>query len=142
MGGSVMLLMKPREAEKVMSFFDFDKSPDLLRAPVLKGYRDQACCWIERTGNKIDIGYSFGGMNNGEWANAIAVEIIKRFKVRKAGWDSIGYCDSINSVLEARPFSLYLEAKGIVGIFAPKKKMRQWQAVYEGAARKIFERAV
>jgi hypothetical protein len=140
MGGSVMLLMKPGEANKIMSFFT--PGTDLLSAPVLKGYDRRAHCWIECSGNKIDIGYSFGGMHNGEWANAIAVEIIKRFKVRKAGWDSIGYCDDINSVLKARPFSMYLEDKGIIGILAPKKKMRQWQAVYEGAAGKIFERAI
>jgi hypothetical protein len=135
MGGSVMLLMYPGEIKKVKPFLD--KSD--LKAPLIGNQTIPCDCWDESVGNKIELGYTFGnGFLNAEWANAIAIEIIKRFKVKKAGWDCIGYCDNVNEVKNARPFHLFIDQKGIVGLITPKRKLKLWQKIFEDAAIKIF----
>lgn len=96
----------------------------------------------------LQICYSFGGGNNGEWAIAIAQAIHQRFPVKYGGWDSVGYCRTIEEFKRSYPFRHSLEGtygKGIGGIIARGLSMttrsyfEQSRDRYQQAAAAIFE---
>lgn len=52
---------------------------------------------------KLEVSYSFGGLNDGEFATFICREIARRFSVVRIGADSVGwYTDDNWSSLDAR----------------------------------------
>jgi hypothetical protein len=133
MSGSVMFVMGDEEIQRLE---DTIESSDLT-APRIGNQKIPASCWISSKGHmRVDVCYTLRD-DNIQWALAVALEIIKRFKVSNAGWDSTGFCGT-DSFKGVRPFGTYLNTRGLLGLITPKKKIREWQRIYEEAAVKIF----
>ena len=60
--------------------------------------------WIEWKGNRLEIGYS-AGMACREWAGALGYIIAKNYKLKKAGYSSSSYCETIEEFLRSKPFN-------------------------------------
>lgn len=100
----MLLLMEKGETKKVRRFLEDvcerDKSGNLwIKAPD-SGYSDPGDCWFNFKRNIVEIGYQMYQLSS-EWATAMGCLIRDHFKVRKGGWDSIGYCDDF---MTTRPF--------------------------------------
>ena len=112
MGGEVWMLAEKGEARKVKAVL---KESSYV-GPKLPGSAFPCDFWVEWRGNRLELGYTIGGRANGEWAYAVALALCRRFKFRKAGWDSVGYCDTMEEFTRGRPFSadlkMFERAKG------------------------------
>jgi hypothetical protein len=153
MSYAMMILFKKGEAKKFRSFCDqtFRKEvgyrPDFpdykcVAPPIsgnagdmLKLKEDEAICWIELDGYKLSIEYTAHPICH-EWAVTIGKEVIKHFKVKKAGWDSIGYCPTVDEVMTRGPFKLELMRSS----HTPSEKavLSGWKKTYEEHAHNLF----
>lgn len=141
MGGEIMIQFEKGEIAKLKALDwdalqigpDFDKfgKPDF---------------WITWKGNVLEIGYSFGNSCNAEWAQAIAHEIAKRFKIKKGGWSAVGYCKDINEFKRARAFSaslFFAQSNPISAAFNSLTGMtrlyRRAQKLYESEAKRRLD---
>jgi hypothetical protein len=105
MGGEVWLFMAKGETKKLRAHlinkgFQWQPNEFNIKAPI----KDTGC-WIAFKGRKVEVGYQVFAECS-EWAKAVAIEIRKKFKVLKEGWDSVGYC---KDALATRPWNVYLE---------------------------------
>jgi hypothetical protein len=144
-GGEVMLLLEKGETAKIKRVLT-ESSYTAPKTDPKDPY--PASCWLNWRGNRLEIGYSFGGEFGSEWANAIAHEIIKRFKVKKGGWDSVGYCKTLEEYLSCcEPFHAQfkmLERAGklmkVIGwITKERAYYKHSLALYIKAAAALFE---
>lgn len=152
MSHAMMLLFEKGEAKKFRSFCDqtFRKevgyrpdTPDYkCVAPSISGNAggmlkikdEEATCWIELEGYKVSIEYAAHPICH-EWAVTIGKEIIRNFKVKKAGWDSIGYCPTVDEVMKRGPFKMEL-----LRSHTPSEKavLSNWKKTYEEQAQNLF----
>jgi len=110
MGAEVRLLLAPGEMKRLPAFL----REDGLDVPEIKGFNTgSGGIWFGRKGRVLEICYSFGGGgSDGEFAYFLGKSICSRFKVEKAGWDSVGYCRSIDEFIHGEPFvGLYFMMK-------------------------------
>jgi len=114
MGGSIALFMAAGEMPKLPAFL---KNNSNIAVPVIKNYNTESGVWISRRGRLLEICYGFGGPD-GEFAYFLAKSICVRFKVEKAGWDSIGYLKSIDDFIHGEPM------RGIYFMLKRKKTIR------------------
>jgi len=156
MGGNVLLMMEKGETKKVRCLMEKickkeDDNTYHLQAPkLLKGY-GQGNCWIKFKGNNvINVGYTVHRFCT-EWASAIAYTIRKNFKVKKGGWDSVGYSDHF---IKSRSWDLMIETtKRLVkrkkcakmeGMYSSSfkndlKKYKEFRKIYESTLKKLFK---
>jgi hypothetical protein len=97
MGGEIMMIFEAGEAAKIKKL-DWDK---LTVGPKMPDLPSQDF-WVDWKGNKLELGYT---VVDSDWAQAISHELCKRFKVKKAGWDSVGFCKDIENFKKAKAFS-------------------------------------
>jgi hypothetical protein len=144
-GGEVMLILEKGEAEKVKKLL----TETSYVAPKIEE-RDPypADCWLNWKGNKLEIGYTFGGgEDNGEWANAIAQQIVNRFKAKRGGWDSVGYCKTLEEYkaccepfhAQLRMSDSILPIKVMDTISGRRARWKKGKEVYTQAAAALFE---
>ena len=127
MGGTLYIVPEKGEAIKIKAFL----KEETYVCPQLKLREPMGDFWVSWSGNRLDLGYSFGSWLNGEWALAVGLEICRRFKIKKAGWDSVGYCKNMEEFMRSKPMKHYY------GFFPwQKSKYRKW---YIEQAKKIFE---
>lgn len=109
MGGEVLLLMEKGETRKVRLFLETicEKIDGVLwlKGPKIEGYRNEAGCWIGFKRNIIEVGYSMHEFSI-KWADAVGCGIRDHFKIRKGGWDCIGYSDDF---MTTRPWKVNME---------------------------------
>lgn len=92
MGAEYMIRLAPGEAKKVNAWQKTLGPDDLVMKVTEKGREYVSDVWIDPCkGNKLEIGYSFGGNENGELAIAIGFELMQRVKATRWGWDSVGW---------------------------------------------------
>jgi hypothetical protein len=148
MGGEVILMMEKGEAKRLHNFVD-----DLLankvceKSDVYYWFKapDVGCgehgCWIDFHGRIVQVGYSFSELNDA-YALAIACEIRDRFKVKKGGWDSIGYCDDFMSTWTFKSkiwLCMRAMLNGYSGEFQEDiKRYWEWQKIFDDDVEKIF----
>lgn len=110
MGAEVILLMEKGEISKLRNFFknNFKRSPEglyWLRAPQVINER-VIYCYVEfKGGARVNVGYQMSNLCS-EWATAVACEIRSKFKIKKGGWDSIGYSKDF---FDTRAFQFHIE---------------------------------
>jgi len=157
MGGEVLLLMEKGETRKVRLFLEniCEKANDVLwlEAPKIKGYGPYgpAGCWIDFKRNVIRVGYQMREFSV-KWADAVGCAIRDHFKVKKGGWDSVGYCDNfmktrpweVNIMLTERALKKTPERANCPGIFGEImkddiKKYKEYQEIYENATKELFK---
>jgi hypothetical protein len=92
MGGSYRIQLAAGEAKKVNNWLSSLKEDDLTMRTTDDGHEYVSRVWIDpcKT-NIVEIGYSFGGNENGELAKAIGFELMQRLNFKKWGWDSVGW---------------------------------------------------
>ena len=96
MGSEVEIVFEKGEAVKAKAILkeaSYEAPPCLLLQP---GFN--FACWIDWKGNKLEIGYS-ANFAARAWADALGNAIATHFKIKKAGWSSVGYCKTIEEVL-------------------------------------------
>jgi len=140
MGGEIWMVPEKGEAAKVKALL----KESGYEGPKLDG---GASCdfWVEWSGNRLELGYTVGSRLNGEWAYAVALALCRRFRFRKAGWDSIGYCETMEDFTKGRPFGadmrMMREAKGFRGLVLRMAVylagIRKAQKAYEKAAAEL-----
>lgn len=140
MGGEVIMIPEKGEAKKIKAVLKRDS----YVGPEMNG---QPCdFWVTWRGNKLALGYSFGSRLNSEWAYAVGLALCKRFKFKKAGWDSIGYVDKLEEFTKGRPFGCdirMLEKSGvrstILRLLGPThlKNLRRMRDALELAAERL-----
>jgi hypothetical protein len=104
MGGEVILRMAAGQRKAVDALMKKVAPGGSLIGPDCahqKGYFPD--CWFQWRGRDFQVGYAHS-YGNSDWALAVAIAICKRFKVVKAGWDSVGYCKDMAEFNRARPF--------------------------------------
>lgn len=129
MGGTLYLVPEKGETQKIKATL---KETSYV-CPDIKSSIHAGDFWVEWDGNRLGLGYSFGAMMmNGEWALAVALEICRHFKIKKAGWDSVGYCKNMEEFMRSVP----MKRAFVLNPFF-KRRYRKW---YEEQARKIFDK--
>jgi hypothetical protein len=143
MGGTVMMQFDKGEIAKLKAL-NWD---ELTIGPSFEGW-GKPDFWVEWGSNVLKLGYSFGGPNHMEWAQAIAHELCKRFKIIKGGWDAVGYCKDINEFKRARAFSARINpfpdgSNKLFDIFntltGMKRLYRRAQNLYESEAKRRLD---
>lgn len=89
-------MFEPGEAAKV-KVLNWDK---LTTGPKIReiGVQD---FWVTWKSNRLELGYT---VVDSDWAQAIAYELCKRFKIKKAGWSAVGYCKDITQFKRAKAY--------------------------------------
>jgi len=85
-------------------------------------------CWIHWRGPRLEIGYAAGAYL-GEWAKAIALEICKRFRPKRAGHDAIGYIKDLDQFITTRPFDVEMRLRmdAMKRSSASEELKRKWE---------------
>jgi hypothetical protein len=96
MSASVILMFEKGEIKKVKKWFDkvcpTERYPDLpipdggFRKDIERGL------YVTFSNNVVELDYAIWDDMAGCFATHIGQELNKYFKVKKAGWDSVGYC--------------------------------------------------
>jgi hypothetical protein len=106
MGASVILMFEKGEIKKVKDWFvqicPAERYPDL---PVPESpYREKENTrgiYVEFSRNIMELDRAIWDNIAGCYATFIGQELGKRLKLKKAGWDSVGYCDKIENFMKA-----------------------------------------
>ncbi len=149
MGGEVLLMMEKGEVSKLKKFLNendhFEKDDDdgifSSSAPI-----EDTGCWIEfQGGASLEVGHQVFHMCS-NWATAIACGIVKKFKVKKGGWDSVGYSDDF---FKSRPFQCGIDianrhikknpGKDHKTIKDQIEEDTKYQKLYEDKVKEIFQ---
>lgn len=119
-----------------------------VKGPTIDGYTLD--CWIHWRGPRLEIGYASHAYMS-DWAKAVALEICKRFRPKRAGWDAIGYMKNLEQFLTTKPFDTEMKIRQNVmkrsGVDDELKRqwkkeiqdMKKYQKIVIDAAVKIFE---
>ena len=134
MGGTIQMIPAKGEAAKIKAIL----KEEAYVCPEMKKGEHLGDFWVDWYGNRLELGYTFGGgFGFGEWAKAVAQEICRRFKIKKAGWDSVGYCD-MKEFMMYRPMEIV--TKNMSKTFDKERKILIRQGKWmEIQAKKIFE---
>lgn len=125
MGGELLMIPEKGEVEKIKRIFPDNSS---FVCPQLQNGKHIGDFWVTWRGNKLELGYSFGSPLNGEWALAVGLEIARHFRIKKAGWDSVGYCKSMDEFMCSK----------ILGYYPFFWKIPKLKKHYEEEARKLL----
>lgn len=106
MSASVLLKFEPGEIKKVKEWFakvcPADRYPDL---PVPESpHRNKEYTrgiYVTFRSNVMELDRAIWDEVAGCYATLIGQELSKRFKLKAAGWDSIGYCDKIEDFMNS-----------------------------------------
>lgn len=138
MGGEIIMIFEAGETAKVKAL-DWDK---LTLAPKVKGIADHDF-WVTWVGNKLELGYTCCLR---DWAQAIAHELCKRFRVKKGGWDSVGYCKDVNEFKRARAFGATMSSmrinylsRAFYALSGEFRVFKRAQKVYEKEAKRLLD---
>lgn len=102
MGGELWMIPDKGEAKKIKKIFP---NKSTFVCPRINNDQAIGDFWVTWNRNKLELGYSFGSPLNGEWTLAVALEIARRFKIKKAGWDSVGYCKTMDEFMQSKIFA-------------------------------------
>jgi len=148
MGGEILLIMEKGEVTKLKKFLNnnshFEKGDDGIYSS--SSPDEGNGCWIEfRGGACLEVGYQVFHLCS-NWASAIACGIKQNFKVKKGGWDSVGYCDQF---FKSRPFQCgidiaqrYIEKNpnaDHTSITEQIERDTEYQKIYEQRVKEIFQ---
>lgn len=98
-------------AERWLEFAEPKKAKAYLKGVEELGDDGEFGCWLKwsdlnDSGGKdqLEVGYAFGGADDGEWAKVVCRELAKRFVVTRIGSDSVGWYDEPPS---GKPYAQY-----------------------------------
>lgn len=96
MSGTLMMMFEKGEIKKVKEWFEkicpADRFPDLpvpkcpMREDIERGL------YVEFKKNVLSFDYAIWDQTGSAFAYALAKQLYKKLKVKKMGWDSVGYC--------------------------------------------------
>jgi hypothetical protein len=97
MSGTLLIMFKKGEIKKIKEWFrkicPEDRFPD-LPVPKCPSREDiERGLYVEFKNNIMSFDYAIWDSTGSAFAYAIAKELYKRNKIKKMGWDSVGYCD-------------------------------------------------
>lgn len=101
MGAAINLIMEKGEKKRLLSAVrgavEYKPEGDARLA---------VGCWInDGNGNRVNIEYQ-SGCGHRELALAIAWQICKQYKVRRGGWDNVGYLEPVEKFSKYRAFDI------------------------------------
>jgi len=147
MGGAVMIQFEKGEIAKLKTLIG--NGDTLCDGPKFEDWPPPNI-WFEWRGpNVLHLGYSHGDTGD-HWAQAIAHEICKRFKIKKGGWEAVGYCENVEEFIKARAFGASIKvlglpgalgtaAKILAGLLGLKRQCQRAQKVYEERVETSFQ---
>ena len=97
MSGSVLIMFGKGEIVKVKKWFTdaalkSGGTTSTFIVPKSKYRKEEIDIYFEFKGNRLTIEYSIWDDIGGCFATFLGQELMKHFNVKKAGWDSVGYC--------------------------------------------------
>ena len=97
MSGTLMVMFEKGEIKKVKEWFEkicpADRFPDLpipecpMREDIERGL------YVEFKINVMSFDYAIWDQTGSAFAYALVKQLCKKLKVKKMGWDSVGYCE-------------------------------------------------
>ena len=99
MGAAINLIMEKGEKKRLLSAVSgaVEYKPEGIG------------CWInDGNSNRVNIEYQ-SGWGHRELALAIAWQICKQYKVRRGGWDNVGYLEPVEKFSKYRAFDVDLK---------------------------------